>query len=76
MATDNPTPRMGDINGDISIAPMIIAVELVSSPTQASIDEHASIQKLYPRNETPRLIVAILLWKSDPSFRPNAFWKK
>ncbi len=46
MATDKPTPRMGDINGDISIAPMMMAVELVSKPIDARMDEQSNIHKL------------------------------
>lgn len=46
MATDKPTPKMGDINGDISMAPMIMAVELVSKPIEARIEEQSKIHKL------------------------------
>src|SRR6478736_1389531 len=71
MATDNPTARIGDISGEISIAPIIIAAELVSKPIEASIEEQSSIHKLYPLNETPSLIVAFVFSKSAFSLRFN-----
>ncbi len=46
MAIDKPTPKMGEINGKMSIAPMITAVELVSKPTDASTVEQSNIHKL------------------------------
>jgi hypothetical protein len=46
MATDKPTPKMGDINGEISIAPMITATEFVSKPIEANIEEQTNIHRL------------------------------
>ena len=36
MAIDIPTPRMGPISGEISIAPITTAVEFALSPTEAT----------------------------------------
>ncbi len=37
---DKPKPKIGDISGDISIAPMMTAVELVSKPIEAKTAAH------------------------------------
>lgn len=71
MATDKPTPKIGDINGDISIAPMMMAVELVSKPIEARIEEHSNIHKLYPRKVTPLLMVDLVFSKSEVVFKLN-----
>jgi len=39
MPNDNPIPKIGDISGEINIAPIITAVELVSSPIDARTAE-------------------------------------
>lgn len=36
MPAARPIPIMGPINGEINIAPMIIAVELTINPTEAT----------------------------------------
>src|SRR5512146_1542893 len=40
MPKDKPMPRMGDISGDTSIAPIITAGESTSRPIDASTAEH------------------------------------
>ena len=44
-----PTPTIGPIRGDISIAPIITAVELMLRPTDAIMMENARIQTFGPR---------------------------
>ena len=46
MANEKPTPSIGDIKGEISMAPIITAVEFVSRPMDASTVEQTSIQRL------------------------------
>ena len=46
MPTESPKPRIGDISGEINIAPMITAVELVSNPIDANNAEQISSQTL------------------------------
>jgi hypothetical protein len=75
MANDKPTPKIGDINGDISIAPIMTAVELVSKPIEASTVEHISIHRLYPRSEAPSLMLDFVLSKSVFPLRPEMFWR-
>ena len=50
---------------------MMIAVELVSKPIEARIDEHSNIQKLYPRKVTLSLMVDLVFSKSDVSLKLN-----
>lgn len=47
----NPAPKIGPINGEISIAPIITAVELTFKPTDAMMMAHANIHKLEPLKE-------------------------
>ena len=47
----NPAPKIGPINGEISMAPIITAVELTFNPTDAMMMAQAKIHKLDPRNE-------------------------
>ena len=39
MPKERPIPKIGDIEGEISIAPIITAVELVSKPIEAKAAE-------------------------------------
>jgi hypothetical protein len=73
MATDIPTPNIGDIKGEISIAPMMTAVEFVSKPSDASKAAHNKIQRLYPLKETPSLIVDLAFSKSEVALRSKTF---
>ena len=47
---DKPTPRIGPINRDISIAPITTAVELLFNPIEQITIEQINIQTLYPLN--------------------------
>jgi hypothetical protein len=51
MPIERPTPSIGDIRGEINMAPIIMAAELVSRPIEASIAEHINIQVLLPLTE-------------------------
>lgn len=46
-----PAPKIGPINGEINMAPMITAVELTFSPTEAMTIAQANIQALAPLKE-------------------------
>ena len=51
-----PMPMIGPISGEISIAPMITAVEFTLRPTDAMMIENARIQALGPRNQMALLM--------------------
>ena len=54
-----PIPMIGPIRGEISIAPMMTAVEFTFRPTDAMIIENARIQTLGPRKAMlPRMFLA------------------
>ena len=52
-----PTPMIGPIRGEMSMAPMITAVEFTFRPTEAMTMEKARIQTLGPRNQMAFLIL-------------------
>ena len=52
----SPTPMIGPISGEMSIAPMMTAVEFTFRPTEAMTIENARIQTLGPRNQMALLI--------------------
>ena len=60
MPTDNPKPQIGPISGDISMAPIMTAVELTFSPTDAIMIAKASTHTLVPRNSTSALMLSIV----------------
>ena len=45
-------PLMGPINGEINMAPMMTAVELTFSPTEATMMANTRIHIFIPRNST------------------------
>ena len=49
-------PMMGPISGEMSIAPMMTAVELTFSPSEAMKMAKISTQRLTPLKLTPLLI--------------------
>ena len=51
MARATPIPTIGPISGEISMAPIITAVELTFRPIDAMNIAHAKIQRLAPLNE-------------------------
>ena len=51
-----PVPMIGPISGEMSIAPMITAVEFTFKPTDAMMIENARIQALGPRNQIALLM--------------------
>ena len=55
-AKAKPAPTIGIINGEISIAPIITAVEFTFKPTEAITIAQAKIHKLEPRKEMLDLI--------------------
>lgn len=70
MPKANPAPTIGPIKGEISMAPIITAVELTFNPTQAITMAQARIQRLDPRKETFDLTVSITRnWSSSPFLR-------
>ena len=53
-----PIPMIGPIRGEMSIAPIMTAVELMFSPTEAMITEKARIHTLGPLNQ-----MLVLMWR-------------
>ena len=47
---DKPRPNIGPINGDMSMAPITTAAELMFKPTEHMIMEQIKIHTLYPLN--------------------------
>ena len=54
---ENPIPKIGPINGDISMAPITTAVELIFKPIDAIRIENTNIQAVCPLMEIPSLMV-------------------
>ncbi len=59
IPSESPIPRIGPINGEISIAPITTAVELVFKPVDATRIEKIKTQAFCPFMSTPALIVAL-----------------
>ena len=53
MPTERPMPMIGPMMGEINMAPMMTAVELTFSPTEATMMAKASTHRFMPRNSTP-----------------------
>ena len=53
-----PIPLIGPINGEISIAPIITAVEFVFSPIEASMIAKIRIQRFVTLKLTPLSMLA------------------
>ena len=51
--TESPTPMIGPINGEISMAPIMTAVELTFNPREAMKMAKIRIHRLAPLNSTP-----------------------
>ena len=51
-------PIMGPMSGDMSMAPMITAVELVLRPSEAMNMARMRMRMLVPRNDTPSRMAA------------------
>lgn len=58
MPTDSPMPMIGPISGEMSIAPMMTAVELTFRPKEATNVANISTQRFVPRKSTPRQILS------------------
>ena len=58
MPTPSPMPMMGPMRGDMSMAPMMTAVELVLSPSEAMNIAMMRMTMLVPRKETPSRMAA------------------
>jgi hypothetical protein len=54
---ENPIPKIGPINGDISMAPITTAVELTFKPIDAIKIDNTRIQAVWPLMEIPSLMV-------------------
>ena len=74
IPTPSPIPKIGDINGEISMAPMITAGELRSKPSEAIIMEHINNQALAPRIRLLFLIAIIVPSRSEPSLISIKSW--
>jgi hypothetical protein len=51
--TESPTPMIGPISGEMSMAPIITAVEFTFNPNEAMNMANIRIQRLAPLNSTP-----------------------
>ena len=56
MPTARPMPMMGPMSGDMSMAPMMTAVELTLRPSEAMNMANTSTHRVAPRNDTPALM--------------------
>ena len=56
IPSESPMPMIGPMSGEMSIAPMITAVEFTFSPREATSVAKIRIHRLVPRNITPRLM--------------------
>ena len=68
IPTDSPTPIIGPINGEINMAPIITAVELTFSPSEAMKMAKIRIQRLAPLNSTPLRIESTVASSLSLSF--------
>ena len=64
---DRPSPMIGPMSGEISMAPMMTAVELTLRPTEAMIIAKKSTHTLSARNSTPLVMLAIVVSESVSS---------
>ena len=67
----NPIPKIGDIKGEISMAPIITAGEFKSSPSEAINIEHIKSQALAPFISLLLFILIMVPSLSKPFFRSN-----
>ncbi len=67
MPTARPMPMMGPINGEMSMAPMMTAVELTFKPSDAIRMAKISTHRLAPRNATLLLICSMVCCSSNLS---------
>ena len=58
MPSERPMPMIGPMMGEMSMAPMMTAVELTFRPSEAIIVAKINTHKLTPRNSTPLLMAA------------------
>ena len=61
----NPIPIMGPIKGDMSIEPIMTAVEFTLSPNDATKMAKMSTHKLVPRKTTPLSMLLITVCNSS-----------
>ncbi len=69
MPRANPAPMMGPMSGDISMAPIMTAVELTLSPNDAMRMAKIKIHRLAPLNSTPARMLATVSSSFSLSFR-------
>ena len=60
MPTASPMPMIGPISGDMSMAPIITAVEFTLSPSDAMNIAKTRTHSVAPWNDTPALILRIV----------------
>ena len=71
--TDNPTPIIGPINGEINMAPIITAVEFTFNPSDAMNMAKIRIHKLAPLNSTPLRIESTVASSLSLSFLKSRY---
>ena len=67
IAMANPMPIMGPINGDMSMAPMMTAVEFTFRPREAMNMANINTHRLAPLKETPPVICSTISASSSMS---------
>ena len=58
MPSDRPMPMIGPISGETNMAPIMTAVELTFSPSDAMNVAQINTQRLVPRNSTLLVMLA------------------
>jgi hypothetical protein len=73
IAIDRPTPNIGPIKGDISIAPITTGIEFVFKPIEATKIEQIRIQAVAPLNCTSAFIASVVLIWSASFLKSRSF---
>ena len=77
MPTEKPMPMMGPMSGEISMAPMMTAVELTLSPNEATNVAKMSTHRFMPRNSAPRqMFSSTSRWSAPSACKSNRSWRK
>ena len=77
IAIDNPNPKIGPINGEISIAPITTGIEFAFKPTDATKIEQIKIQAVGPLIDISFFMecrvaaLSVSFLKSKISFKKN-----
>ena len=76
IAIESPTPRIGPISGEISIAPITTALESAFKPTEATKIEQIRIHAVAPLKGISAFIAEIVASRSVSSLKSSSSIKK